>query len=320
MFRSSFRSLVAIPAVAVALGISLIAIPSATAANSEVAGLAGIPQPPKTVAITWTPYSDFAVDHYEVTLNPGSRFKDVPGGATSASFGDLSWSVSYTATVIAVAGNGTTSPPAELRLQGTKLVGEVNPGTARRGSKTTVSGSLRWRNGDPIKRAKVIVKQAFYPEPLRNSDFQDIGTVTTNRRGNFSLTTKAVRNAQYRVLYKGGPGSTPTVGGWDSNINLAVSTAISLRFSSNPVASGNAVRISGKVKAPAKLVTGQGIRLQHRDGGSWKSVGSTTVKAKGRYAISYTPNSRGNQVFRVLSGRNPYFIPSTSRAKVLTVN
>ena len=320
MIRGSFRSLVAIPAVAMALGISLIAAPTATAAPSEVAGVAAVPQPPKTVAITWTPYTDFAVDHYEVTLNPGSRFKQVPAGATSASFGDLSWSVSYTATVIAVASNGATSAPAELRLQGTKLVGDITPGTTRRGRQTTVSGSLRWRNGDPIANAKVYVKRAFYPEPLRNSDFKDIGTLTTNRRGNFSLTTKAVQNAQYRVLYKGGPGSEPTVGGWDSNINLSVQTAITLRFSSNSVSLGRTVRFKGRIKAPAKLVAGQGLRLQHRDGGRWKSVQSTTVKADGRYAFSYTPNSRGRQVFRVISGRNPYFVPSASRAKVLTVN
>jgi hypothetical protein len=320
MFRRSFRSLVAIPTVAMALGISLIALPTATAAPSEVADLAGVPQPPKSVAITWSPYTEFAVDHYEVTLNPGSRYKQVPAGATSATFGDLSWSVSYTATVTAVASGGTMSTPATLQLLGTKLAGDINPVTARRGSKTTVSGSLKWRNGDPIKNAEVLVKRAFYPEPLRNSDFTTIATLTTNRKGNFSTTTKAVRNAQYRVLYKGGPGSEPTVGGWDSNINLSVQAPITLRFSSNPVASGRAVRFSGTVKAPAKLVAGLGIRLQHRDGGSWKSVRSSAVKDDGTYAFTYTPGNRGNHVFRVVSGRNAYFVPSTSPAKVLTVN
>jgi len=96
-------------------------LPTATAAPSEVADLAGVPQPPKAVAITWSPYTEFTVDHYDVTLNPGSRYKQVPAGATSATFGDLSWSVSYTATVTAVASGGTMSTPATLQLLGTKL-------------------------------------------------------------------------------------------------------------------------------------------------------------------------------------------------------
>jgi hypothetical protein len=318
MFRRPFRSLIAIPTVA--LGISLIAAPTATAAPSEVADLAGVPQPPKSVDITWSPYAEFAVDHYDVTLNPGSRYKQVPAGATSTTFGDLSWSVSYTATVTAVASGGATSTPATLQLLGTRLVGDISPGIARRGGKVTVSGSLKWRSGEPIANAKVLVKRAFYPEPLRSSDFTTLGNVTTNRKGNFSLTTKAVRNAQYRVLYLGGPGPEPTVGGWDSNINLSVQAPITLRFSSNPVESGRSVRFSGKLKAPAKLVAGLGIRLQHRDGGSWKSVRSSAVKDDGTYAFKYTPGSRGNHVFRVVSGRNAYFVPSTSRAKVLTVS
>ena len=321
MFRRSLRSFVAVPVAAAALAASLLVAPTATAAGSPpVTGLAAIPQPPKKVTIVWDEYSDFTVDHYEVTVNPGSRFKQVPAGVTSTSLDDLGWSVNYTATVVAVDSVGMQSEPAELTLRGTKLVGRIDPSSARRGQNATVSGSLKWRDDAPIANAKVVVMRAFFPAPFPSSGFKKVGTVDTNNRGRFSLSTPAVQNAQYRVLYRGEPATDPTVGGWDSNINLSVTTPITLSMSPNPVSVGKKVRFSGKVKAPARLVAGGTIRLQHRDAGRWRTVKSGTIKAEGTYSMAFQPRSRSDQAWRVTTQRSDYFAASSSKAKVLVVN
>ena len=320
MFRRSLRSLAAIPVVAVALGASLLVAPTATAAAGPVTGLAGVPQPPKTVSIEWNAYSGFTVDHYEVTLNPGSRFRQVTASTTSAIFGDLSWSQNYTATVVAVDGGGTKSTPATLDLRGTRLVGSIDPGTARRGSDTTVSGSLKWRSGSAIAGAKIVVMRAYYPPPFRSTKFETVGTVTTTKRGNFSLTTPAIRNAQYRVLYRGEPATEPTVGGWDSNIDLSVTTPIKLRMSPNPASLGSKVRFRGKVNAPGRYVAGENVRLQRRESGQWKNIKSSLIKADSTYSITYQPRTTDDHAWRVVTRRSDFFAPSSSRAKVLVVN
>ena len=320
MIRRSLRSLAVVPVVTAALGASLLVAPTATAAAGPVTGLAGVPQPPKTVEIVWDAYSGFAVDHYEVTVQPGSRFRQVPASATSATFSDLVWSQNYEATVVAVDGSGMPSIPATIDLRGTRLVGSIDPATARRGSDTKVSGSLKWRSGQPIADATIYVMRAFFPPPLPSAKFEEVGTVTTNKKGRFSLTTPAVRNAQYRVLYRGEPATDPTVGGWDSNIDLAVTTPIKLRMSPNPVSSGSTVRFRGKVNAPGRYVAGENVRLQRRESGQWKNIKSAVIKADSTYSIAYQPRSTVDRAWRIVTGRNDFFAPSSSRAKVLVVN
>lgn len=320
MLGVSFRSRLVVSLAALTIGVSLLGLPAASAASGPVTGLSVVPQPPKAVNIVWDAYSDFTVDHYEVSLSPGDRFKQVSADTTSAVFGDLSWSQSYTAEVVAVDAGGTESPPATLELLGTRLIGSVSPTTARRGSDVTVSGSLKWRSGAPIPNARVVVLRAFYPEPIRNTDFVEIGTDTTNANGLFSLKDTAVRNAQYRVLYKGQPATEPTVGGWDSNIDLTVTTPIKMRVSPNPVAFGDQVRFRGKVQAPSRLVKGEDIRLQRRESGQWLIMAAGSIKANGSYSIPFTPRSTADQAWRVITGPSDFFAGSASQAKVLTVN
>jgi len=321
MLSGAFRSRLLISLAALTIGVSLLGLPAATAAPGPVTGLTGVPQPPKVVSVAWDAYTGFGVDldHYEVTVEPGTRFQQVPDGVTSVLFKDLSWSESYTVTVVAVDGVGTKSEPAELKLRGTKLSGTVNPSIVSRGRNATVSGSLLWPNDDPIANAQVVVMRAFYPEPFPASKFKKVGTVTTNSKGRFALKTPALQKAQYRVLYLGQPVTTPTVGGWDSNITLSVTTPITFSMSPNPVRFGNQVRFAGKVQAPGTLVSGEAIHLQHKVSGKWKTVKSGAVKSDSSYSIKFQPRNNSDQAWRVTTGRSEYFAPSVSRPKVLVV-
>ncbi len=320
MLSGAFRSRLLISLAAVTIGVSLLGLPAATAAPGPVTGLTGVPQPPKTVSITWDPYSEFTVDHYNVTLAPGSRFQQVPAGVTSVAFKDLSWGVSYVASVVAVDSGGNESGVAKLELRGTKLNGSIKPSVVARGRDATVSGSLRWRNDDPIANARIVVLRAFYPAPFPASKFKKVGVDRTNRKGLFSVTTTALQKAQYRVLYQGEPVTTPTVGGWDSNIDLSVTTPIKFRMSPNPVAFGNTVRFSGEVKAPGTLVSGEAIHLQHKVSGKWRTVKSGAVKSDSSYSIKFQPRVNSNQAWRVTTGRSDYFSASYSKPQVLVVN
>ncbi|MCU1616003.1 MAG: fibronectin type protein [Frankiales bacterium] len=139
------------------------------------------------VAVSWTaPASGGAVDHYLVTLSPGGQTCTTTG--LSCSIG-ASAGVDYTATVVAVAADGTTGPGASASVPGTVTSPDVPaqvPSTdqalttdkgvissATPGQKITVKGSGYL----PYSTVTVII----YSTPTV------LGSVVTDAAGNFTL-------------------------------------------------------------------------------------------------------------------------------------
>ena len=314
MSRTIARALVAATAAAALAGGLLVAAPAATAVAPTVQNLQGAPEPPGKVVIKWDAYSAFTVDHYEIRVEPGSRYKEALATDTSIAFSNLTWGTKYTASVIAVeAGTGTQSDPADLVLPGRKLSAKINKVYTLRGDTVRIAGTLLDDKNKPV--AGKVIKVQVAPAPYKPPVYQTIGKTKTDSKGAFAFRTEADRNAIYRVLNS----EKTTAGGWDANMVLNVGVPVSMRFSANPVAFGQPVTVKGRLDCPAALVAGSPVKLQQRINGTWKTFKATKVTKKGRYAITFTPPSQVDRAWRVFTQAGPVFHTSVSKAKALTV-
>ena len=216
MSRILTRGLVASIAATAVLAASLLGVQSATAGAGAVTGLVGKPNPPEKILLQWDEYTGFVTDHYVAVIQPGDRTKVIDASATSANFGDLSWGQNYTATVRAVDATGTESEVGTLDLPGTKLMAEIAKHRATKGTKVGITGQLRWSNDKPIRRKNVHIQVAYAPNPPYV--YENVKKAKTNKRGKYSTTVRAKKNATYRVLFK----KRNTAGGWDGSLFLKV--------------------------------------------------------------------------------------------------
>lgn len=312
MSRPLVRSVTAVLAAATMVTASLLGVQAASAALDPVNNISSTPQPPKKMKVTWD--SVPGATSYEAVAEPGSRLESAVAPETSVVFEDLAWSQTYTVTVTAYDGTDAAIASGTQVFSGTKLNANLSPFVAKRGARVTIDGTLQRRNGSAISNAKIYIQRALVPYPPY--DFKPLTNVTTNARGAFSVKVKAATNATYQALYRG----PDTAGGWDANgLVLSVKVPISLRFSDNPVRFGRAVRFSGSLDAPAALVKGAPLRLQHKVSGRWKTAKATTVASDGTYRLRYKPRTRTDQYWRVLTNAGDSFADSTSASKKLVV-
>ena len=293
-------------------GLAATAAPSAPA----VTGLSATPTGPRQVELSWASYDGFSVDHYAVTMEPGTRYQAVPAGTTSTLFEDLTWGANYTATVVAVS---TSSPavestPAQPPAPGCQLSVRLDPSVVLRGSSLKLSGTLRRNDNSPIAGATIRIERD--PYPFDSSGYGAIGTAVTDSQGAFTFPVRAKRNARFRALYS----APDTIGSWNTDLDLNVRVPVSLRFSTNPATFGQEVVFRGRLSAPRALVAGSSATLKRRAGDSWRKVASSTVKANGRYAISFTPRTRADLFWRVVTDAGPAFATSTSPPSRLPVS
>lgn len=300
-----------------AAGIAAVALTAATMTGahaaitgSKVSGLTAKPSPPKKVSVSWTAYSDFTVDHYEVSLDPGSRFQSTT--ATKVTFDDLSWGVTYTASVVAIGTGSEQSPVAKLVIPGAKLTAHIDKENVARGTRLTLTGVLTEGNGTPIGDVPIKVQWDPWPGP---TTYFDLAAPRTNGAGAYEYSFKASRNATYRVLYAG----AGTAGSWAYE-QTRVKTKISIDASPNPARVGRQVVFSGQVRAPAQLVKGETIQLQRLSGSTWKTVRSSTVADNGGYRIVRKMKNGTDYKWRVYTPASDTFIGSSSRTVNVVVN
>ncbi|MCZ3388520.1 MAG: fibronectin type III domain-containing protein [Actinomycetia bacterium] len=300
-----------------AAGIAAVALTAATMTGahaaitgSKVSGLEAKPTPPKKVSVSWTPYTDFTVLKYMVSLDPGSRFQETT--TTKATFDDLSWGVTYTASVVAIGTGGEESPTAKLVIPGAKLTANIDKESVARGTRLSLTGILTEGNGTPI--ADVPIKVQWDPAPGPTT-YSDLAAPRTNGAGAYEYSFKASRNATFRVLYAG----AGTAGSWAYE-QTRVKTKISINASPNPARVGRQVVFTGQVKAPNKLVKGETIQLQRLSGTTWNTVRSSTVADNGGYRIVRKMKNKTDYKWRVYAPATSTFIGSPSRTVKVVVN
>ena len=308
---------------AIALGIATAAViplaGPATAATDSVTVTSSQPTKPGEVQINWDASIGYEVDYFRLSDDAKSLAKIVGGNdgqattATSGSVTFLAYSTTYDITVTAVGtdkNNQTSSDP--WRLQGYRLLSKPSVYTLNKGKSVTITGSLN-KEGTNIAVSNAQIK--LQARPAGAPDWTTVDTANTNGQGEFTTSNTPKRNTDYRTWYSG-----DGAGGWRTPIPVTVKVPITRQVSPNPVNVNSTATFSGKVRAPARLVKGQTIRLQRRTTNGWNTVGTDTVSATAGYSINYTPPSQSDGSFRLLLPSSRNFAASTSKTIALKVN
>ena len=138
------------------------------------------------------------------------------------------------------------------------------------GAVITLSGKLTGPNSD----GKTVQVQE---DPFPVDDFTNLGSVTTNAQGDWTLSHQPPVNTRYRARQGGNESQIETVN---------VRPAISLRVSDPTPSAGQRVRFSGRL-CPEH--DGAALALQRRRAdGSWRTVRSMTLKADASTCSTYS--------------------------------
>ena len=278
-----------------------------TAAPTAPQGLTAVPLPPQQIKLKWAAYTDFTPTDYVVTLEPGSRVQIVDGSQTTAIFDDTTWGTRYVAGVTAEGTGGQTSPQATISIPGARLSADLTKNRVLRGKPTTLTGVLLGPGMVPLANKQIVVQVAL--APYQPPSWSTIGYTRTSGSGKFRFTSKAHRNAIYRVLYR----QRNTAGSWDSNMALRVHVRVTVDKKVRTVAGGRSVAFHGQLVCPPGQVAGATIRLQRKQGGHWVNVTSGTVAGNGTYRLRTTVTGVQRTHWRVFTQAGPSYDKSFSR-------
>ena len=81
---------------------------------------------------------------------------------------------------------------------------------------------------------------------------------------------------------------------------MLVGVRLTARSNRTSMALGRTATISGQV-VPAHR--GQRVRLQHKQGRTWRTVQAKTLPASGRYSFALRPRATGTSWWRIHTGR-----------------
>ena len=97
---------------------------------------------------------------------------------------------------------------------------------------------------------------------------------------------------------------------------MLVGVRLTARSNRTSMALGRTATISGQV-VPAHR--GQRIRVQHKQGRTWRTVQAKTLPATGRYSFALRPRANGTSWWRVYKASDPDHIGAISRTFRLVV-
>ena len=97
---------------------------------------------------------------------------------------------------------------------------------------------------------------------------------------------------------------------------MRVGVRLTARLNRTSMALGRTATIGGQV-IPAHR--GQRIRLQHKQGRTWRTVQAKTLPATGRYSFAVRPRATGISGWRVLKARDADHVGAISASLRLVV-
>jgi 5-hydroxyisourate hydrolase-like protein (transthyretin family) len=249
--------------------------------------------------VTWsapTP-DDPTITGYEVTASPADTSPvTVDPTARTATVTGLTNGTAYTFTVAATNPDGT-SPPSDPSAPvtpgppaATTLTLAASPTSIRHGGTVQLSGRLLLANtAEGIAGETVTVER----RPKGGASWTALATVTTTSDGALDPPQAVPPQAHtdYRLRHAASPfyaASTSPV------VAVRVGVRLTARSNRTSMSVGRTATISGQV-IPA--YTGQRIRLQHKQGRSWRTVQTKALPASGRYHFGLRPKSTGTKCF-----------------------
>ena len=291
---------------------------------------AAVPGPPTSVTaragdqlaeVTWSASipADPTITGYAVTASPADTPPvTVDPTARTATVTGLTNGTAYTFTVAATNSDGN-SPPSDPSAPvtpgppaATTLTLAASPTSILYGGTVQLSGRLQQAStAEGIAGATLTLER----RPKGGTSWTALATVTTTSDGTLDPTQAVTPQAhtEYRLRHPDTPfyaaSTSPTV-------TVLVGVRLTARSNRTSMALGRTATISGQV-VPAHR--GQRIRLQHKQGRTWRTVQAKTLPATGRYYFNLRPRATGISGWRIYKASDSDHIGAISRTFRLVV-
>jgi hypothetical protein len=302
------------------------------ALTAMVAGpaTAAVPGPPSSVTaragdqlaeITWTapPPDDPTITGYVVTAAPADTPPVTVGPtARTATVTGLTNGTAYTFTVAATNADGTSpsSDPSAPVTPGppaaTTLTLAASPTSVLHGGTVQLSGRLQQAETEAGIAGETLTLER---RPKAGASWTGLATVTTASDGALDPSQAVTPQAhtEYRLRHPASPfyatSTSPVVA-------VRVGVRLTARSNRTSMALGRTATISGQV-IPAHR--GQRIRLQHKQGRTWRTTQSKPLPACGRYSFNLRPRATGTSWWRVYKASDTDHIGAISATFRLVV-
>jgi 5-hydroxyisourate hydrolase-like protein (transthyretin family) len=290
---------------------------------------AAVPGPPTDVTaragdqlaqVTWNAPApdDPSITGYTITTSPADTpAVTVDPTARTATVTGLTNGTAYSFTVAATNPDGTSSPstpsapvtPAPPAA--TTLTLTAAPTSVLYGGTVTLSGRLQQANTAGIAGETVTVER----RPKGTTTWSALTTVTTASDGTLDPNPQLAPQAhtEYRLRH---PASPFYAASTSSTATVLVGVRLTARLNRTSMALGRTATITGQV-VPAHR--GQRIRLQHKQGRSWRTVQAKILPATGRYSFALRPRASGTSWWRIYKASDADHIGAISATLRLVV-
>jgi hypothetical protein len=293
------------PGIGILAAITLLATFVAFAGSATAA----VPSPPTDVTaragdqlaeVAWNAPvpDDPSITGYTVTASPA----DIPAvtvdhAARTTTVTGLTNGTAYSFTVAAINADGTSPPsmpsapvtPAPPAATTLTLV--AAPTSVLYGGTVTLTGRLQEADSAGIADETVTVER----RPKGTTTWTTLTTVTTASDGTFDPSPQVTPqvHTQYRLRHPATPfyaaSTSPTA-------TVLVGVRLTARLNPTSMTLGRTATISGQVVPTHR---GQRIRLQYKQGQSWRTAQTRTLPATGRYSFALRPRGTGTSWWRI---------------------
>jgi Fibronectin type III domain/Lamin Tail Domain len=313
------------PSIGILAAITLAATSVAFAGSATAA----VPGPPTDVTalagdqlaeVTWTAPvpDDPSITGYTITTSPADTpVVTVDPTARTATVTGLANGTAYSFTVTATNRDGS-SPPSTSSAPvtpapsaATTLTLTAAPTRVLYGGTVTLSGRLQQADSSGIAGEPVIGER----RPKGTTTWTALTTVTTASDGTLDPSPQVTPQAhtEYRLRH---PATPLHAAATSSTATVLVGVRLTARLNRTSMALGRTATIAGQV-APAHR--GQRIRLQHKQGRSWRTVQAKTLPATGRYNFALRTRATGTSWWRIYKASDADHVGAISATLRLVV-
>ncbi|HEX3900956.1 MAG TPA: GH25 family lysozyme [Mycobacteriales bacterium] len=286
------------------------AVPKAPHTVTAVAG-------PGTATVSWVPGNDgnARTTSYVVTSIPGGLTAKASGAATSATVTGLDPSTSYTFTVTAVSGAGSSAPSAPSGMISATVptqLAPVQPASIDYGQPLSISVVLSRTDVTPATPLPAEPVTVMRKAPSAKT-WTTFATTNTASDGSVNVTLHPPSAVEVEFVFKGAPGFDAATATSTTVVHAVVTAALS----KPKVKHGRTVTLTGTV-APA--LSGEQVLLERRVKGKWTTGPIKTVNAHGGFTYKIKAVKKGvPQAYQVLASPKHGLASGTSAPVTLTV-